>query len=437
MGYFLFQLVTATLFIRPAEIFPSVYGWPIYECLILTCLAVSLPGVLRQLSPQSLTDNPITACVIGLWAAVVMSHLAHFNIYDARMSGFMFFKLVVYYLLLVANVDSEQRVKGFLRLLMLLIAASAVLALLSAHHIYELPGVEFFAQRQEDQATGDVTVIPRLQSSGIFNDPNDFAMILVTGVVIACSFVGDRSASIFRVLGLGLVGLFCYAIYSTQSRGGLLALLAALGTLACHRWGWRRTVLIAAVFVPVLFVAVKGRMTQVDDAMDEGTGQSRIQLWAEGIALFKQQPLFGIGQGTYAEEVGQVAHNSFVHAFTEMGVFGGSLFLGAFGAAFAILYRSNRDEALADDDGEWKRLFPYVLAMLIGFAASMFSLSRNYSVPVYLALGLATAFQQMIAGKVKTPPLRFNSWFLQRMAAGSVCFLAFMYVFVRVAVRWS
>ena len=121
MGYFLFLLVTATLFVRPAEIFPAVHAWPIYEYLILACLAVSLPGVLSQLSAKSLAENPITACVIGLWAAVVLSHLAHFFLWDARMSGFMFFKIVVYYLLLVANVDSEERLKSFLRWLLLLI----------------------------------------------------------------------------------------------------------------------------------------------------------------------------------------------------------------------------------------------------------------------------------------------------------------------------
>lgn len=252
MAYFLFLLVTATLFVRPAEIFPAVYAWPIYNYLILACLAVSLPGVLRQLSTVSLVENPITACVIGLWAAVVLSHLAHFDTWSARHAGFEFFKLVVYYLLLVANVHSEQRLKSFLRWVLVLIALIAALALLSAYHIVELPGVDFFAQQQYDKATGQMTVIPRLQSTGIFNDPNDFAMILVAGVALALYFAADPAAGLLRPLGLALVGLFGYAIYGTQSRGGLLALLAAVLTLCNARWGWKRTAWIAAVAVPAL-----------------------------------------------------------------------------------------------------------------------------------------------------------------------------------------
>jgi len=436
MGRFLFLLVTATLFVRPGEIFPAVHAWSIYEFLILACLAVSLPGVLKQLSAVSLVENPITACIMGLWAAVVLSHLSHFFIWGARMSGFMFFKIVVYYLLLVANVDSEEHLRSFLRWLLLLITLLAALALLSAYHIVELPGIDFFAQRQYDRVTGQTIILHRLRGTGIFNDPNDLAMILVAGVAIALYVVADPAAGMLRPLGLAQLGLFGYTIYDTQSRGGLLALLATLATLCQARWGWKRTALVAAIILPALLVAVKGRITNIDEAMDEGTGQSRIQLWSEGLQLFKHQLVFGIGEGNYAEEVGQVAHNSFVHAFTELGFFGGALFLGTFAAALFMLYRLRDDETLAEYQSELKRMLPYVTAMLVGFAVSMLSLSRNYFVPTYLVLGVATSYVQIVTGPTQPLPLCFDSLFLKRLAFGSVCFLAVVYVFIRVTVRW-
>lgn len=447
MGYYLFLLVTATLFVRPAEIFPAVYAWPIYNYLILACLAVSLPGVLRQLSTQSLAENPITACVIGLWAAVVLSHLSHLYIWGARMSGFDFFKIVVYYLLLVANVNSEQRLKSFLRLLLLLITVSTVLALLSAYEIMRLPGVQFLAEQAYDKATGQMVVIPRLQSTGIFNDPNDFAMILVAGVILALYFFTDRSAGLLRWLGLALAGLFGFAIYGTQSRGGLLALVAALLSLCHARWGWKRSAVIAAVALPVLLVAFKGRMTNLDDAMGDGTGHSRVELWSEGLQLFKQRPLFGIGMGNYSEEVGQPAHNSFIHAFAELGIFGGALFLGAFAAALIMLFRLRADaDFLPSSYGRGaggesappavpEHMLPYLTAILVGFAVSIFSLSRNYVASTYVPLGLATAYVQIVARQTGSFPLAFDFWFLKRLAAGSVGFIAFIYVFIRVAAR--
>ena len=41
LGFFLFLLVNAALFVRPAEVVPALVGWNIYEVLILACLAAS------------------------------------------------------------------------------------------------------------------------------------------------------------------------------------------------------------------------------------------------------------------------------------------------------------------------------------------------------------------------------------------------------------
>ena len=435
MSYFLFLLVTATLFIRPAEILPAVSAWPIYNYLIIACLAMSLPGVSAQLSMRSLKENPITACVVGLLFAVMLSHLVYMRTWEARAIGKEFLKIIIYYLLLVANLDSQQRLQGFLRWLLALITLTTVLAILGNYHIIELPGVEFCQQQMVDSATGQTTVIPRLQSTGIFSDPNDLAMILVAGVVLALSLAENPTAGILRVLALPLVGLFGYAIYSTQSRGGLLALMAALLSLFHARWGWKRTVLLAAVALPLLLVAFKGRMTNYNDAMGQGTAQTRVQLWSEGLAAFKQHPLFGIGVDQYVEVAGQVAHNSFVHAFVELGLFGGTLFLGAFVAGLMMLYRLRSDGALAEHR-ELSHLLPYVTAMLVGFAGSMYSLSRNYVVPTYMMLGLMTAYVRIVGEQIESLPLQFDSWLIKRLAISSVCFLAFMYVFIRVAVHF-
>src|SRR5436309_3285608 len=76
-GFVLFILLNATLFVRPAEIVPALIGVEIYQALILACLLASFPGVLEQLTPRSLERRPATVCVLGLFVAVLLSHLAH------------------------------------------------------------------------------------------------------------------------------------------------------------------------------------------------------------------------------------------------------------------------------------------------------------------------------------------------------------------------
>jgi hypothetical protein len=461
VSYFLFLLVTATLFVRPQEITQAVYGWQIYEFLILACLAASFPRVLKQLSRSSLRDNPITACVLGLWAAVVLSQLARFWIGGAWEYGFMFFKLVVYYLLLVAVVDSERRLKGFLWWLFLFICVVAALALLNWHGVLRLPGMEANQQMMVNRETGELTVLPRLVSTGIFNDPNDLAMILVVGVAIGLCFFADPAFGTFRPLFLLVVGVLGYATFLTQSRGGLLALMAALLALSHARWGWKRTVLLAAIVLPLLLVVMQGRITDFDEGMSGGTGSGRIRGWGMGLGAFRQQPLFGIGCGNYAEELGNVAHNSFVHAFTELGFFGGALFLGAFVAAIVMLYRLRQvpsppsgrgvggegmlaygarvpgGEGVPAEHSDLNRLLPCVTAILAGFAVAMFWLSRNYVPPTYMVLGLATAYVQIACGQTQPLPMRFDSRFLKRLALGSVYFLVALYVFIHIMARWS
>src|SRR4029077_4965563 len=126
-----------------------------------------------------------------------------------------------------------------------------------------------------------------------------------------------------------------------------------------------------------------------------GTGQSRIQLWDEGLYLFRKSPmLLGLGYDKCAEYIGHVAHNSYVHAFVERGLVGGVLFFGAWYYALTTVYRLGSDRIQVIDP-ELRRIRPYLFAMLVSYAAGMMSLTENYIVPTWTMLGLATAFVRL------------------------------------------
>ena len=68
MAYFLFLLVNATLFIRPAEIVPALLGWEIYFYVIVACLIAAAPDVLKYLTAQSLETQPNMRALIEVLA---------------------------------------------------------------------------------------------------------------------------------------------------------------------------------------------------------------------------------------------------------------------------------------------------------------------------------------------------------------------------------
>src|SRR5262245_22745546 len=161
MRFFLFILVNAVLFVRPAEIVPELEGAPIYEMVILVSLAASATGVLQQLTTQSLAGRPITVCVLGLLVAVVLSHLSHGMLSEAGTFGVLFLKIVLYYLLLVAVVDTPARMRQFLGWVGVLILALTALALLQHHGTIDLPMSASVEQRELNAETGEVQTYPR------------------------------------------------------------------------------------------------------------------------------------------------------------------------------------------------------------------------------------------------------------------------------------
>src|SRR5438132_32729 len=100
MAFVFFLLVNAVLFLRPAELVPGWQGVPLYECAIVACLIGALPEILRQLG-QPLESQPITLCVVGLLAAVLLAQLPALDVAEAGRTGFHFLKVLVYYVLFV------------------------------------------------------------------------------------------------------------------------------------------------------------------------------------------------------------------------------------------------------------------------------------------------------------------------------------------------
>jgi hypothetical protein len=434
MDFLLFLLMNVVLFIRPAELVPGLAGLPIYECLILTCAAASGRSLVKEFAGKSLAARPITTCVIGLLVAVPVSHLSHFAVSDAWAASFDFFKVVVYYLLFVTVVNSPARLRALLMTVSVLIVLVVTVSLLQYYEVVNIPGLEQLKTTQFDEDTEEeLSTEVRLCGTGIFNNPNDLSRIVVVGIMLSLYWVGDRKLRALRPFWLAAVGVLGYALVVTYSRGGVLALLGGITGLLGIRFG-RWAIVLAAVALPLFFFVFKGRQTDFDTR--EGTSQQRIQIWNEGFILLRESPLFGIGKDNYVDQVNYVAHNSYVHCYTELGLVGGTFFTGAFYLALSGLCRlAKRRKAL--EGTELARLLPYVIGMLAGYIVGMFSSSLSYKVPTYMLLGLATVYVSMASAYVPDFRVSLDRRLLLEVIAASVCVLVGLYVFVRFSVQYG
>jgi hypothetical protein len=151
--------------------------------------------------------------------------------------------------------------------------------------------------------------------------------------------------------------------------------------------------------------------------------------------LFRGSPVLGIGYGEFLEEVGIVAHNSFVHSYVETGFFGGSLFLAAFFIPiWALAWAGPPLGTPADQpaDGALRRWRPCVMAVMVAYAVGLCSLSRSYTVSTYLILGLGTVFLRLLARERPQAVPALSGRLFGQLLAVSVGFVILINLFIRV-----
>ncbi|SMP44096.1 O-antigen ligase [Neorhodopirellula lusitana] len=432
-GLLLLMAVVATLFVRPADLLPVLTAWPIYQFLIIGCLVVAYRAMLRQLSFETITHQPVTACVLLLLASVTLSHLAHGFFWAARNSTYEISKVIALFLLIVGLVNTPSRLFLFVKCLSVAITFVALLALLDRYELYSIGALESVEDRM--RVANETTVqVDRIRGTGIFNDPNDFGMILVTGLVLCASSFMRPGAGLRRYLWLTPIGILMATLALTHSRGALLSLASVVPAAVVYRLGWKYAV--PSLFVlPGLAMLFSARMTNVQ-AMTDGTGQSRIQIWSDCLVLWRQYPIFGTGQGMLVEEIGVVAHNSFLQCFVELGLVGGIAFAACFMGTLLGLW-SLRDRFWNLNDvkstPELHRLAHlrmFLFAAVSAYAMGILSISRQFVAPTFLILGLGTAAQ--LVCPMSHPSLRLNNYFFVMCLLSGAGVLLFCHVVVRV-----
>ena len=395
---------------------------------ILACLASSYPAVVARLSFHDLLARPLNACVAGLLPAIVLSHLANGETVRAYDNGIEFLKLLLYYFLLVGVVDTPVRLDRFLAALGVFSATITGLAVLHYHGIVQVPAIQFLQTGLDASGSLD-NMISRLGSTGLFQDPNDMSLMLVMALMICLYEIVERK----RVYWVAPLVLFGHALMLTHSRGGFLGLMAALSCLLLSRYG-RKGVLLGAAALPAVFLVFAGRQTTI--SLKEGTGNSRIQLWLDGVIMFTRHPVFGIGSNRYDEFAGHVAHNSFIHSYTELGIVGGTLFLSAFYLAIWPLVRLG-DARLPPVSPALGRMRAYVLAVVVGYATGLLTLSNVYTIPTYTVLGLSSVYVAAVEREYGVPVLRMEGRLVRRLALLSVAFVLASQIGVRILARVS
>jgi len=360
---------------------------PLYELPIVNNLALLLiPSSFLGATKES----------VGRWLRLPELWLALFVLIGASMSSFFiwlggvififqeFGKVILCYAVILLVVRQE---KGFRFILWTIFLCAAWMA---------FNGI---LQIQTGYGFGDSVPLWRseynvfqIRAFGIFNDPNDLCLVFILVLPLLYSEFRVASNAVIKWSAFALMPLMITAVWLTNSRGGIMGIFgmvvgyAILKTKGIKRW--------ISILIPGMIISIfaPSRFSSQQSGVDIG----RVDAWGIGLQEFLHHPIFGIGYGYFIEiGGGKVAHNSYVHALTEMGLVGYMpwfilIFITMTHLCRAINFNSSIQRK---DQFHLIGLF----SALSGYLTSIYFLSRCYNYVLYILLALALSKVAIVA----------------------------------------
>jgi O-antigen ligase len=257
--------------------------------------------------------------------------------------------------------------------------------------------------------------IARLSGAGV--EANELAAVLVATMALAAAIAaGWRRSPLVRLVALGVIGFCVFGVILSFSRGGLVALMAALVAAVLLGGRWRPA---AVMLLLVVTIGVAGYLAYVASPLERervttaqgGTG--RADIWAVGWRMVESSPTNGIGVGQFPVssihfllapgallrdefivDEPKVAHNIYLEVLAELGVVGLVLFVSILLFSLSSAIRAAR---AFERSGDLKMevIARGVAVAVIALLAADFFASEQFSKQLWLLLALGPALYRI------------------------------------------
>jgi len=324
------------------------------------------PAVIHALSPASANLQDVYALVpLGLWRPISIHRAATLEALGLAITAALLFW---------ASRESFSRggTRAAARLLACIGFACALVSL---------------AQR----ATAPTTVMwkwplpdSRITTFGLFVNRDHLATWLVLAITVVTGYLamhvrahmtarmrrGTHAALIalsdgWALVVLGSLGAMLLTLAATLSRSGFIALVAAavLGTWLARRDRtkgiWVGIAAAAAIAASAAWMNLEGFAERVATTLSGPAAESvgRLTIWRETFRLMRAFPIFGTGQGTFADAMfvnqqtaRQVLFNQAHNEYLQLATEGGAVLLAIIVTGLVLLTRA-ASRRLGDDEG--------------------------------------------------------------------------------------
>ncbi len=386
IGLYLFSIL---VFFRPYELVSAL------SFLSTSAFIFALATLVIYIPTQFSTEGSLTIfstevkCVLALTLiALLTMPIAKDPPTAWKVFNETFIKAVLMFVVMVNVVRTRRRLMGLLWLSL----AIGIYLSYSAIELY-LKG-----EMKVEGYRVDVEV------KGLFGNPNDLALHLVTMTPIAVALALGSRSKIMRLVYLAAAGFFIAANMFTFSRGGFIGLLLSSGVLVWKLGrGNRLNISLASIFVGGLFILLAPgnyglRLLSIFiPGLDPvGSSDQRRELLIRSLVVTARNP-WGIGIGNFPIVGIQnlVTHNSFTQISSELGLLGLAAYLIFIISPFRKLGAIERT-LFGRGEKDWFYYLSIGLqASIVGYLASSFFVAVAYNWFVYYLIAYAVAFRRI------------------------------------------
>ncbi|WP_372655365.1 O-antigen ligase family protein [Halobacteriovorax sp.] len=234
----------------------------------------------------------------------------------------------------------------------------------------------------------------RLTSTGILENSNDIAAILILGIPLTSYFFRTRDNKwLVRAISLFIFFLYSILVWKAKSRG---ALLGVGSLMASYYWirakDKKKAMILLGVFGLVLFGLIKSIKRDSSDL--EGSTNNRIIYWKSAINMGIRKPIFGVGYNGYnrhfaeyavgsigSEGKNRTVHSNWLLPLAEGGIPAFIFYMAFWFYGFRAAYRL-------------RFLHPEYILAIVAYGTTITFLSHTYLLYPYILLGLTISTEQ-------------------------------------------
>ena len=251
-------------------------------------------------------------------------------------------------------------------------------------------------------------VYGEIRAESTFGNSNSFAAFLIISIFPILMLLFKGKYTKLKILISMAVASICIAIVLSGSRNAFLAFGIGMIVL-CIFFNWRTIGLLIPLSVVLLLIPKVNR--RIFSLFSSTQDDSRIKLWKTAVAMIREHPILGVGNGNYVSQYDIyvkkypelaypdykrfTTHNSYLKVESELGIFG---ILSFFGILAVSLYRMKKYIEI-EKEMFFSFFFTGMFASVVAFYFMNISDNLFFVPKITTYYWILTAIQQGICAK--------------------------------------